>query len=168
MKIRTIYTTLLSLSLAFVYGQNEKTNRNAFILELAVDEKQYYSQKVESSPYFVKDKILQIYPGEKLYIETETEDDEILSMNVVEENLNSEKTIVIEFSQKVKDRKNEMMMLEIVNPFNKDLEYEAMMFIVGHEKWINTNVLPVKANLTTFEIWSDVIITLVLAEWKLK
>jgi len=43
MKIRTIYTTLLSLSLAFVYGQNEKTNRNAFILELAVDEKQYYS-----------------------------------------------------------------------------------------------------------------------------
>jgi len=116
----------------------------------------------------VKDKILQIYPGEKLYIETETEDDEILSMNVVEENLNSEKTIVIEFSQKVKDRKNEMMMLEIVNPFNKDLEYEAMMFIVGHEKWINTNVLPVKANLTTFEIWSDVIITLVLAEWKLK
>ena len=60
------------------------------------------------------------------------------------------------------------MMLKIVNPFKKDLEYKAMMFIVGHNQWINTNVLPVKSKLTGYETWSDVIITLVLSEWKLK
>lgn len=60
-----------------------------------------------------------------------------------------------------------MMMLKVVNPFKKDLEYEAMMFIVGHDKWIQTNVLPVRANLTGFETWSDVVITLVLSDWKL-
>jgi hypothetical protein len=89
-------------------------------------------------------------------------------MKVVKENLNPEKTIKIEFTQTVKDRKSEMMMLEIVNPFKKDLEYKAMMFIVGHDKWISTSVLPVKAKLTGYETWPDVIITLVLTEWKLK
>ena len=59
-------------------------------------------------------------------------------------------------------------MLAIMNPFEKDLEYEAMMFIVGRDKWIETNVLPVPAKLSSYEIWNDVIITLGLNEWKLK
>ena len=59
------------------------------------------------------------------------------------------------------------MILEVVNPFDKDLEYKAMMYIVGHDKWIQTNVLPVKSKLIGYETWSDVIITLVLSDWKL-
>ena len=150
------------------FAQNEKVNRDEFILQLPVNGEQYYEQKVESSPYFVKEKVLQIYPGEKLYIEVEVKKNEIISMKVVKENLNPEKTIEIEFTQKVEDRKSEWMMLRIENPFKKDLEYKAMMFIVGHDKWINTNVLPIQAKLSGYETWSDVIITLVLTEWKLK
>ena len=161
-------TILLSLSFAFTYAQNEKVNRDEFTLKLPVDGVQYYEQKVESSPYFVKEKVLQIYPGEKLFIEAEIVKKEITSMKVVKENLNPKKTIEIEFTQTVKDRKNEMMMLKVVNPFNKDLQYNAKMFIVGHDKWINTNVYPVMAKLVGYEVWSDVIITLVLTEWKLK
>lgn len=168
MKTRAIMTILLSLSFAFTYAQNEKGKRDSFTLKLPVDGEQYYEQKVESSPYFVKENVLQIYPGEKLFIEVEIDKKEITSMKVVKENLNPDKTIEIELTQKVKDRKNEMIMLKVVNPFKKDLEYKAMMFIVGHDKWINTNVLPVKAKLTGYETWSDVIITLVLTEWKLK
>lgn len=168
MRTRVIMTILLSLSFAFTYAQNDKEKRDEFTLKLPVDGEQYYEQKVESTPYFVKEKILQIYPGEKLFIEVEADKKEITSMKVVKENLNPEKTIEIEFTQTVKDRKSEMMMLKVVNPFKKDLEYKAMMFIVGHDKWINTNVLPVKAKLTGYETWPDVIITLVLTEWKLK
>ena len=168
MKIKVFMTILLSLSFAFTYAQNEKEKRDEFTLKLPVDGEQYYEQKVESSPYFVKEKVLQIYPGEKLFIEVELAENEIISMKVVKENLNPEKTIEIKLTQTVKDRKNEMMMLKIVNPFKKDLEYKAMMFIVGHDKWINTNVLPVKAKLTGYESWTDVIITLVLTEWKFK
>ncbi len=165
---KLIITILLSISLVFTYAQNKKKNRVEFTLTLPVDGEQYYEQKVESSPYFVKENVLQIYPGEKLFIEVEKVKKEITSMKVVKENLNPEKTIEIKFTQEVKDRKSEMMMLKVVNPFKKDLEYEAMMFIVGHNKWINTNVLPVKAKLTGFETWPDVIITLVLSDWKLK
>jgi len=59
------------------------------------------------------------------------------------------------------------MILKVVNPFDKDLEYRAIMYIVGQNKWIQTNVLPVKSRLTGYETWSDVIITLVLSDWKL-
>jgi hypothetical protein len=166
MRTKVIMTILLSISFAFTYAQNEKVNRDGFTLTLPVDGEQYYEQKVVSSPYFVKEKALQIYPGEKLFIEAEIEKEEIISMKVVKENLNPEKTIEVKFTQTVKDGKSEMMMLKVVNPFKKDLEYKAMMFIVGHDKWINTNVIPVKAKLVAYETWPNVIITLVLTDWK--
>jgi len=55
-----------------------------------------------------------------------------------------------------------------INPFNKDMVYKARMFIVGHDKWINTNVFPVKAKMAAYETWSDVIISLVLLDWSFK
>lgn len=168
MKVKSTLTILLSFILGFSYAQNEVINREGFILKLPVDREHYYEQKVEKSPYFVKENVLQIYPGEKLFIEVEITENKIISMKVVKENLNPEKTIEVELSQNVKDQKSELMMLKIVNPFNKDLEYKAMMYVVGKNHWINTNVLPIKSKLTGFEMWPDVIITLVLSEWKLK
>lgn len=159
---------MVCVSFNFTYGQNERPNREGFTLKLPVDGEQYYEQEVATGPFFVKEKVLQIYPGESLLIEVETGNKEITSMKIVKENLNPEKTIEVEFTQNTKDRKSESMMLKVVNPFKKDLEYKAMMFVVGHDQWINTNVLPVKAKLTGFETWPDVIITLVLTEWKLK
>ena len=168
MKTRTFLTIILSLSSVLAFAQNEKTNREEYTLKLPVNGKQFYEQKVNKSPYFVKDDVLQIYPGEKLFIEVEMTKLEITSMRVVKENLNPQKTIIIDFTQTTKGKKSESMMLNIVNPFEKDLEYKAMMFIVGHDKWINTNVYPVRANLTGIEMWSDVIITLALSDWKFK
>ena len=168
MKIKSLLTFLCCICVAFTNAQNERTNRESFTLRLPVDGEQFYEQKIQSSPFFVKENVLQIYPGEKLYIEAEIIKKEITSMKVVKENQNPEKTIEIELTQTTKDRKNESMVLKIMNPFKKDLEYKAMMFIVGHDKWISTNVYPVKANLTGYETWSDVIISLVLSEWKLK
>lgn len=163
-----ILTLLLSINFASIYSQNEKTNREGFSLKLPVDGEQYYEQQVEPTPYFVKEKVLQIYPGEKLFIEVEVNKKEITSMKVVKENLNPNKTIEIKLSQTVEDNKNKGTMLKITNPFKKDLEYKAMMFIVGHDQWVETNVFPIQAELTGYEMWSDVIITLVLSDWKLK
>lgn len=166
MIVKILLVLMFSVSFQIIYAQNNKVNREEFILKLSINEEEFYEQKVESTKYFVNDKVLQIYPSEKLYIELETYKNEITSMKVVKENLNPEKTIKIELIQNVKDKKNEMMMLKIENPFNKDLEYKAMMFIVGHNNWIKTNVLPVKANFISYETWQDIIITLVLTEWK--
>ena len=168
MKIGKIITILLSICFFNTYAQNDKSYRDEFMLKLPVDGKQFYEQKVDKSPYFVKDKILQIYSGEKLFIEVEITQNKITSMKVVKENLNPKKTIKVELTQEVKDSISESMILKIENPFKKDLDYKAMMFIVGQNKWIQTNVLPIKAKLSSFEIWSDVIITMVLSDWNLK
>jgi hypothetical protein len=156
--------TLTSLNL---FSQHEDPYRQEFVLKLPVDGEQFYEQRVAKSPYFVKDKMLQIYPGERLFIQVDKTGNSIDSMKVVKENINPNKTITIEFTQNVKDRKSEFMILKIVNPFDKDLGYKARMYIVGHNKWIETSVLPVKSKLIGFETWSDVIITLVLSDWKL-
>jgi hypothetical protein len=167
MKIRTLLTSLLSVIYVYSNGQNENNYREEFILKIPVDGKKFYEQKVEKTPYFVREKILQIYPGENIFIEVEKTKNEITKMKVVKENLNPEKTISVKFSQEVKERKSEYMMLQIVNPFEKDLEYKALMFIVGHDQWIETNVLPIHSKLTGIEMWNDVIISIVLSDWKL-
>lgn len=158
---------VLCASFVLTYAQNDKPEREGFTLKLPVDGKQYYEEEVASGPYFVKEKMLQIYPGETLFIEVELEKKEITSMKVVSENVNPDKTIEVEFTQSAKDGKSEFMMLSVSNPFKKDLEYKAMMYLVGEGQWMETNVLPVRAKISGVELWNDVIITLALSEWKL-
>jgi sulfate adenylyltransferase subunit 1 (EFTu-like GTPase family) len=151
-----------------VHSQNEKPERDSYTLKLPVDSINFYELEVKSGPYFVADKVLQMYATETIFIEVETKKKEIVSMKTVKENVNPEKTITVALTQTVKDKKSEMMMLKIANPFKYELQYKAQMNIVRHNKWIPTNVYPVKPKLTTFEIWGDVIISLVLSDWLLK
>ncbi len=147
-------------------AQNDKSNRDAFKLEIAIDSINFYEQNVERSPYFVKEKVLQIYPSETLLIETEIKGDSIYSMKVVKENINPEKTIIIDFQQEVKNKQNERMILSVTNPFNKTLRYEALMFVNGGSDWTPTSIIPVRPKLKTFEMWNDVILSMVLVEWR--
>jgi hypothetical protein len=168
MKIRAILTVLSVIICINSYAQNDTPLRSAFTLKLPVDGKQFYEQEVQESPYFVKDNVLQMYTGEKLFIEVETLDNKITAMKVVNKNVNPKKTIEIELKQEVKNKANESIMLKIKNPFKKELNYKAMMFIVGQNKWIPTSVLPIASELTGFELWKDIIITMVLKDWTLK
>ncbi len=168
-KMKTKYKILTFLfALTFLFGsaQNDKPQRSAFTLKLPVDSVRFYEQEVKQTPYFVKDNILQIYPGEKVFIEIEIDKSEIKSMKTVSSNVNPDKTITVELAQHTKNKKHDFMMLKIDKTFKEQLDYKAAMYIVGHNKWIPTNVLPVKA-LGAYETWSDVIITLVLSDWKL-
>ena len=165
--MKKIILVLLILNFTSTFSQNEKPNRKEFTLTIPVDGEKYYEQKVVKSPYFVKDDILQIYSGEKIFVEVEIKKKKILSMKVVDKNLNKDKTLIIELSQETKDNKHELMMLIITNPFKYNLEYKAGMFVVGGKNWVNTSVIPVRAKLKAFETWRDPIITLVLNDWKL-
>lgn len=154
------------MSMGISFAQNEKPNRLAFTLTLAVDSVNYYQQEIKASPYFVKDNILQIFPSEHINIEVEIVNDSIVSMKTVDKIEFLEKTITIDFEQTVKDRKSERMMLTVKNPFDKIMTYEAHMFIVGRDDFLSTSIIPIRPNLTNFEMWSDVIVTLILDNWK--
>ena len=87
-------------------------------------------------------------------------------MKVVKENKNPAKTIELEFSQDVSGRQNKGMMLEVSNPFDKILFYDAMMNVVGKKGWFKTSIIPVRPKLKSLELWPQVIITLVLNNWR--
>ena len=57
-------------------------------------------------------------------------------------------------------------MLEVQNPFPKNLTYEAQMFLLSNKKWVKTSIYPVMAGLSGFETWTDIIISLGLGNWK--
>lgn len=162
---KILYIVLTFIS-SFCFSQNEIQEREPFILELAVDSLHFYKMDVPKSKYFVKENIIQIYPSEKLNIEVEIKKDTIFSMKVVEKIIKPKRTIQIEFFQNVKDKKPEGMVLKVTNPFDRKLNYNAMMYIVGHNKWISTSIIPIQPNLMNFEMWNDVIITLVLEKWR--
>jgi hypothetical protein len=167
MKTKITLSLLLSSLFILGYSQNDKPERDGFQLKLAVDSINFYEQQVNKMPYFVKEKVLQIYPTEKIFIEVDVNKSEIVSMKTVKENINPKKTITVELTQSTKNRKHELTMLKITNPFKKELKYKAIMYIVGHNKWIPTSTLPVEAKLITYETWDEVIITLVLSDWTL-
>jgi hypothetical protein len=149
----------------FSYAQE---NRKAFTLEIAADATQQYEAAIPESPYFVKENILQIYCGEKLFVECEVVNDKIASMKVVEKNSHPEKTIEIEFTQNTKDRSAISTMLLVKNPFAKSLKYEAMLFTPLGQEWKRTSIIPVQPKLMSFEMWSHAIVTLVLENWRLE
>lgn len=166
--LKMMILALLFSGCSISWAQTDPAYRGAYTLKLPVDSEGFYEQGIAASPYFVKDKVLQLYPGEKVFVETETNGNEIVSMKVVKDNLNPGKTLVIEFTQKVTDRKSDMMLLKVFNPFKEALDYKALMFTVGHDKWKKTKVLPVPAKMAGYESWNEVIITLVLKDWKFK
>ena len=157
---------ILLLVTSFSYSQNQKVESEAFKLELIADPENNYSADISKSPYFVKEKVIQIYPGENLNIETEIKGDTIYSMKVVEKVTSPEKTIKLKFLQNATDRKNTQMILSVVNPFDRKIIYDAMMYTVGGQKWVPTSIIAIQPNLVGYETWPDVIATIVLENWR--
>ena len=142
-------------------------NRKAFALTVMVDSTAAYVDSIKPGPFIQGPNILQIYPGEKVYLEVEEIKDAIVRLVAVAANKNPLRTLEISLVQNAKGRVHESMMLKVVNPFKKDLIYRASAFFYEPKKWASTSVLPVSAGLASYESWSDIIITIALYDWKL-
>ncbi len=162
-----ILALILTFSLS-LHSQNDIPKRSAFKLEIAANETQQYAADIPESLYFVKDKILQIYCGEKIFVECEIQADSISKMKVVEKNINPEKTIIIEFTQNSENRKEISTQLWVKNPFLKTLHYDAFMFTPISQQWKSTSIIPIRPTLQNFENWPHPIITLVLQNWRIE
>ncbi len=166
--MKTFIIIAFSIFSLALYSQNEKPKRSAYRLEIAANETQQYAMDVQESPYFVKEKILQIYCGEKIFVECEIQGDSISKMKVVEKIINPEKTIAIDFTQDSENRKDIRTDLHVKNPFNKKLTYKALMFTPTSQQWKRTSIIPIQPDLENFEMWPHSIITLVLDNWKIE
>lgn len=149
------------------YGQDTTAlTRTPYKLTVAIDKNAVYAADVKATPYVLPDKTLQLYPGEKVYIEVELANDTIASLKAVRENTNPSKTLIVEFTQSAKKNVHEMMMLKVTNPFAKNLVYKCLFFPLKGSKFVETDVLPVMAGLSGFETWPNIIISIALSDWK--
>ncbi|HYD92694.1 MAG TPA: hypothetical protein VEA37_14555 [Flavobacterium sp.] len=85
---------LLIFICSIAFAQNDKPDRGVFSVKLIIDEANTFEQQIESLPYFVDNKILQLFPNDKIYIEAEIENNTIVSLKTVKENLHPEKLLL--------------------------------------------------------------------------
>jgi hypothetical protein len=165
--MRNLLASLLIFLSFYSKAQNNNVlpERQIYKLNLPVDKGSVYEMDVPASPYVQKNSIVQIYPGETIYLEAEERDGNLL-LTSVKKIEHPEKTITVTCIQNIKNKKHEGIMLKVDNPFKKDLVYTAMIFPMNANKWLHSNVLPVNAGLSSFELWPDVILTIGLANWK--
>ena len=166
--MKKIFLIINLILINICYSQNDKPFRDSFELNIVADLENNYSMNVDSTPFFVKEKVIQIYPSENLLVEVEIKNDTIYSMKVVKENLNPEKTIEIKFIQNAEDRNKITMMLNVKNPFDRKLYHNAMMYTPKHDYWKPTSIIPIRPKLQNFETWPHSIITLLLTDWRFK
>ena len=139
--------------------------RQPYKLKVMVDKKNLYEEDLKESPYVWPDNTIQLYPGEKLFAEAEIKDGAIVKITAVKENTNPEKTLTISFTQVAEGKIHQQMMLKISNPFDKTLTYAASIYLLNHNKWVKTSVIPVAPGLSSYESWPDVILSIGIGNW---
>lgn len=169
--MKLIFILLIAVLKLSITGYCQDTTllkRIPYHLSVAVDKKISYEEDLNEVPYVLPNSTVQLYPGEIVNFEIEQENGVIKNMTAVKEIKNPAKTITISFTQSVKKKVHELMMLKVTNPFANDLIYSANIFLLNQKKWVGTNVYPVGAGIAAFETWPDVIISIGLGNWKFK
>ncbi len=149
------------------YSKELKT-RKSFNLTMAVDGERYYSAEIPETSYILPNNTVQLFPGETLYIEADVKDDLLVNLKCVNANKHPEKTLVISFMQISEEKNHKSMMLSVFNPFDKELEYSAVICLLMYGKFVETTVWDIGAGTTGYETWPDLINTIALDNWKLK
>lgn len=144
---------------------DDGTRRKPFTQTLLVDKDQFYSSNVDSSYYITPDNHLQIFAGEKLFIEAKAEGSKVILLRKVDKITDSSSTIIFSFTQSAENKKHQMMMLTVQNPFNKVLKYKAKMLMMGFDKWYGTSIMPVEPKISGIEIWNEIITSLNLFDF---
>ncbi len=114
------------LPICIAAQDNIKKERDEFKLQVAVNETNSYEKQMPKSKYLIDSNILQLYPGESIFLELQSDNGIIRTVN---ENRNPNKTIEISFVQIVKDDRHNYMLLKISNPFDLVLQYSADIFL---------------------------------------
>lgn len=163
--MKLVFSILLLLPILAI-SQDKQAFRDAFELNLPINNGKFYKYTVSKSNYFVYRTDLQIYPTEELFIEVELNYTEVKSMSVVKENINPQKTLIVSFNQETKNGKSNIMVLKIHNPFPYQLSYKSSIYPTESEQWESHIPYKIQAYKTSFEMFNTPIATIVLKNWQ--
>lgn len=130
-------------------------------VKLTQDDGTEYEKRFELYPASVQRNLVTVLMGEKLFLEVEFEDGKAKSLKSVPENVNPEKTLVLDFSQKPDSKKDSSSYLWVENPFPKPVKFNLEMMTMDG-KMSPTSSCPVEAKLKLLEHWPHAIFQLVV------
>ena len=165
--MRLTLLLLFSILQIHVFSQHQKTYRDTLTVSLSIDSRNSFTHTIDPAPYFIDHNELQIYAGEVLYIEIEHKKRKILSMHVVEENKNPERTILISFDQSTRLNTHQGMNIRVTNPFEYRLKWKAEAMDI-HYIWRKIRSFQIKAHNTHYSILQEPIVSLLLSDFKFK
>lgn len=114
----------------------------------------------------VDDNIVNLIPGEKLFIEAELDGKKLVNLKRVERIVRRDRTLVFEFNQK-KDPKALAMYLLIKNPFEHTLKYSAEIQPYGKEEFFKTATAPILPKKYVYEVWLEPVLRILLENFEL-
>jgi hypothetical protein len=166
---KLLFLSLCVFAMHFMlFGQDSTIlKRPAYKLKIPIDGNSFYEANIESTPYVLPDRAIQLYPGESVYIVVDQVDGNIKSLHAISEIQDSSKTLIISFSQITAGNIHQSMMLKVHNPLPYQLKYTAKMLTL-RKKWVTTDVLPVEAGISGYETWQNVIVSIALGDWEFK
>jgi hypothetical protein len=169
--IKKVLLLVFCLLIEFIsYGQSVQmsNNRPDYKIQLAVDDNMVYESIIKGSKYIIIDSVIQIFPGEKLYVESEIANSKFKSFRTVPMIKDSSKTLIIEFLQEVQGKKHEQMILMVYNPLNMDLSYNAITEVMINKQGALTSNIPVLARSKSYKKWPDIVTSAILTSFRLK
>ena len=137
--------------------------RKNLTVKLKQNDWQYYERTFELLPPAVQGEMINIYAGEKIFIEADFNADQPENFKQVLENKNPEKTIVFDLKQATDTGDGIGMMLTVSNPFSRPLHYKMGMMPLDKEDLYKTSSCPVIAGGSIYEHWPHPIFQIVIA-----
>jgi hypothetical protein len=143
-------------------------SRQDYHMHLTIDADMVYEATIKESQYIVMDSIIQIYPGEKLFVEAEFKKGSQPTLKVVSNVVDNNKTMTLVFLQESSDKKHKQMVLTIDNPFEQKIGFNAILSkMVDITITITPNLTVPAKSISTFT-WPDILTSILLKSLTLK
>jgi hypothetical protein len=140
--------------------------RDPFTIKLYVDKERCYEQKIDKKIPFAADNNVYLFPGESFGLKLGIVNGEITTVSYQKEKAGAD--IELEFSQKIEENGDAMMMLVLKSKIKQTLYLDALMIVPEKKGNYKTSILPLEPGLMNFESWPHPIVQLVLINLRLK
>lgn len=157
MRIIPILLILLSTCLVALGQQTADQAREAVCqrvpcrpvttVRLKLNNKEYFEVEFPKGPY-VAEGFINVLAGEEFLVEFDDADGTLSNPRYVKTVANPERTISFRLEQT-----EEGTLLRVKNPFTKNIIYDCLIQHYSEQRLRKTSIIPVQANLMSFEIW---------------
>ena len=144
----------------------QKQCRGKGVIKIRIDQTQYLEIDLAGT-VIAHESNISIYPGETYSISARIKNGQIVDLTPVKGMPDRAKHLRVSFVQQASQDGELSSLLQVFNPFEYPLRYEAYIDFDGSNNFVYTSSCPVKPGLTTYEHWPRAIVHLVMTNVRL-